>query len=149
MTVVAQVPVLGNGCNSCCVRLLALSGCPSTECVSAPLPREESANFPKDHKPLCHTSHNRPSFLPGKIILVALKVGKTFKVVEDSNIRKSEEMKICSSVREKKNYIVCGGEGVQPRAWSTQEQCYKPPPNHSPFQEYSVAAASHAFAESP
>lgn len=94
-------PVLGNRCNSCCVSLLGLSRCPNIECVLAPLPREESANFPKDHKLLCHTSHSWPFFLLGKIILVALKVGKTFKVVEDSNLRKSEEMRMCSSVSRK------------------------------------------------
>lgn len=81
MTVVAQVPVVGNRCNSCWVSLLGLSRCLDTEYVLAPLPREESANFLKDHKLLCHTSHNWPSFLLGNIILVALKVGKTFKVV--------------------------------------------------------------------
>lgn len=134
MTVVAQVPVLGNGCNSCCVSLLALSGCPSTECVSAPLPREESANFPKDHKLLCHTSHNRPSFLPGKIILVALKVGKTFKVVEDSNIRKSEEMKICSSVREKKIILCVEGRGCSQGPGPHRSSVISHHPTTAPFR---------------
>lgn len=141
MTVVAQVSVLGNRCNSCCVSLLGLSRCSNIECVLAPLPKEESANFPKDHKLLCqplHTHTQLALFPSAKDYPSFFKSCKTFKVVEDSNLRKSEEMRMCSSIREK--YVGAGAGSQQPGPH--RSSIINPHPTIAPFGKFGCCSFS-------